>query len=126
MRSASRRARRRRTGRKRKGNKAALTNIWIKSWLSITRLREWVMKGVKQGQRFRWMILICRSTMTKWLREHWRLTREQKDENTPVRGVTCKMDRVERMKAENLAMFTDPDPKKLGASPITQFLATNG
>ena len=52
--------------------------------------------------------------------------KSQKEKDITVKGITCEINRIERLRIDNLANLTGPDPKKLGASPITQFLTANG
>ena len=126
VRSTSRRAGRRGVGKRRKRNTAVLTKIQIKSGLIAIQFKNWARVCAERSQRFGWRRLTQWSTMTRQLIEVCGSFEKQKEKDIPVKGITCEINRIERLKFDNLANLTGPDPKKLGASTITQFLTANG
>ena len=120
------RAGKRRIGRRRKRNAAMMMKIQINLWLFVTKLKNWSRACVERSLRFGWRKMTQWLVMSKQLIQMCESWGNQRETDIQVKGITCEINRVERLRFDNLANLTGPDPKRLGASPTTQFLTANG
>ena len=105
-----------------------MTQVKRMSKQLLQMCESWGWKKIKQWSMMivKWILIYESQVKQRKTYVHDEVKSNQENTDIQIGGITCKVNKVERLRFDNLANLTGPDPKKLGASPTTQFLTANG